>query len=915
MRKTSLHNRKAGSALLVTLGLLAVASALIFAFALSARTERLASRRAKEGMEASEHLETALGIVMAQHLPYYLQEINFKGNFHYLSSGRTSRFDRWGNYFSNTEKYHRPSIATSYGNDPDYETATNFLSGPVTNYIPAALHDQMEDCQADWIPIEIIDENSPGNNVIATNAQLAYAIIDLSGFLDACMITSNQVAWLENAETDIADARLFIEDRARHTAPGENGMPAQNGYVTYRDLVLRNRGLSDVPGYLLHYSFDPAPDVTSTGVVVYGSNLYGNQYAGYLPKFDLNSWTNDFGYDLDDTDKLATYYATNRFRKGWLQPVKERLSACGFAAAKEIAWNLVNFMDGDRIPQGPNGKVQWREDWPVEDVPLINEIAVAQVPPSFGKKGEVETDTDYTNCYATAAELWFPFVPNAITNSDHAEFVMAVYTNWPSKKDSDILAKQDWTDPENIPLAQDSEYGFTVTYKIEEMRYGSTNEYLVFTLPPEKYISFPVTVTNFSKTGTGPLYGPKEDGTLDEMEWKSDSGDPPDDDERYRTEATFNLPLGIQSYSTFVKISDTPETWRRQDVTVTNEIRLITRVKVKGQWVDEAMAFDPNDPDFNTCHEDTDGPYPFREPCGFEVNDPRRNGRFEDWSFYKGGDRTPVAEGQPGGAMDRCTLSGTTNSICDPWHEYGQGLPIVHYDAPLRRAGDIGYIYEPYSKRLHEGNSHRPYDNDAIQTNFWQSICLADKRIQNITNSYSLSAGSVLEFFTVRNATNAPVRGLVNVNTPWPVVVQALAADIKVGTGMNFARFDDKGIEWVTNVFFDIQQKIFDSESIPVGVGDFCMGAGLVDSYYSADAIRETDDSLHWRNSWGSDSKEDVLRELCERISFRQQIYGVYLVARATTPAMTIGAERKALAIVLRDAYTGSWRILNWIDL
>ena len=92
------------------------------------------------------------------------------------------------------------------------------------------------------------------------------------------------------------------------------------------------------------------------------------------------------------------------------------------------------------------------------------------------------------------------------------------------------------------------------------------------------------------------------------------------------------------------------------------------------------------------------------------------------------------------------------------------------------------------------------------------------------------------------------------------------------------------------------------------------MGAGLVESYKTADFDGIPDD-LHWRDTWGDDSKEDVLRELCERISFRQQIYGVYLVSRSITPARTVGAERKALAIVLRDAYTGSWRILNWIDL
>lgn len=887
--RNAIRNGKRGSALLVTLGLLAIASALVFAFALSARTERIAARRGRESVCAAIDLDTSLAIAMAQHLPFFLRHYDPATASHYPPDGKTSSFDRWLPLFDEADDYCKPSVITPYGFDHEAGTITNLLWNSVTNYLPAALLPQLEDCSADWIPIQVVDENSDDNDVLSTNVLLAYAIIDLSGFLDANLITSNQVDWLERNGTDIADGKIFLEDRLRQTAPGPEDLPDPNGYVSVRDLALRNRGIKDAPTHLLHYSYDAAPDVTSTGIVVYGSNQYGERFSGYLPKFDLNSWTNGFHGDLDDPGDLERHYASDDFRDGWLDPVTNRLAWCGFAAAEEIAWNLVNFMDGDKIPQGPHG-LQWREPWPVEDVPLINEIAVAQVPPAFG----------YTNSYAAAVELWYPFATNSVTEDDEAMVVMAVYTNWPP--DPGSLSDPNWTN-DIIFLPDDDAHGFTVSNAIGKMECGTSSEFHTFTIP-EPYVSFPVSITRLSTTGSGPLYRPTpEDG------WSRVEPATGNADGRYLETTTFNLPIGIQTYSTYVKTDEPGDFWERETITVTNEIRLITRVMLKGRWVDEAMAYVPDDDLYG------DDPYPFREPCGFEVNDPRRNGHFDDWVRYKGETADAGPETGASGTEFGCTLSGATNAVCDPWHEYGQGLPVVHYDSPLRRAGDIGYIHEPYSRRHGNQDFSRPYDDDRIETNDWQSICLADARILNITNNYSFSAGSVLEFFTVRAATNSPVRGLVNVCTPWPAVVGATLADIEVGTGPGRARLDDAGISWMTNVFFDIQQELFSNGSIPVGVGDFCMGAGRAGSYKAADAIDDARDDWHWRDSLGNDSKEDILRELCERLSFRQQIYGVYLIARATTPAMTIGAQRRALVIVLRDAYTGAWRILNWIDL
>jgi hypothetical protein len=69
---------------------------------------------------------------------------------------------------------------------------------------------------------------------------------------------------------------------------------------------------------------------------------------------------------------------------------------------------------------------------------------------------------------------------------------------------------------------------------------------------------------------------------------------------------------------------------------------------------------------------------------------------------------------------------------------------------------------------------------------------------------------------------------------------------------------------------------------------------------------------LHWEGSLGSDTKEDLLRDLAERISFRQQIFMVVMAARTATPSGRVTADQRAVALVIRDAYTGRWKLHSW---
>ncbi len=862
------HRRpgRAGSALLVVLGILAILTLLIFAYSFSARTERLAARQSRDALAARHHIDTVVSLVMGREVPVHL--LGTAGSGDSLSLRRFSGaidFSSLGAALAGNEDYFAKHAFTSCLHDAhDCGVCENFLNNLSTNYFPSALHGELTRLSADWLPIESVDEDS--GDTIYTNALYAYAVIDLTGFLDANHVTSNQVARLAAGDGDISDAELFIEDRARQSAPGREY--DVEGYVSYRDLLLRNRGLDAPPRHLFHFSYDPAPDVTVTNGAVYSDYSDLNRDAVTVPKLDLNGWTNGFSGRLDSPEDLERHYGTSKFR-AWLSAVTNRLAFCGFAAPEAIGWNLVNFLDGDRVPQSPS-PAPWRDDWPQEDVPLINEIAVAQVPLDFG----------YTNCYAAAVELWYPFAPNPIREEDEAELVVAVYTNWPAASFSHH--DPGWTN-DIVLLPSGSEFGFTLTNRIERMENGTSTEFSVFTAPPEGYVSFPVEIVNFVPSDRVADTVSKIDG----MTWKS-----PGTNTLYRHFE--NLPIGIQKYTTYVESNSTY--WVRREMVVTNEIRLITRVRLGERWVDEAMAYDP-DPD-SGYHEE---PYRYLTSCGWQVNDPRRNGHRDDWSRYEGVSYDDDADGE---LTFTCSLSGATNSVCNPWHEYGQGLPVVHFDAPATRAGDIGYIYEPWSS-LDGG--------ETIKTNYWQSICLADGRMLAGHGTFAYSAGSALEFFTARCATNRSVRGLVNASSPYPAVWGALLADVEVGHGLQRTRLPDSAIEWMTNVVGEVQTLMYDQTSVPIGVGDLCMATGdsrvfktIPDQYLSGD------DVWHWQGSLGNEIKEDILRDLCERLSFRQQIFLIVVDVRATSPALTVRAERRAAVLVVRDAYTGAWRVAEY---
>ena len=97
----------------------------------------------------------------------------------------------------------------------------------------------------------------------------------------------------------------------------------------------------------------------------------------------------------------------------------------------------------------------------------------------------------------------------------------------------------------------------------------------------------------------------------------------------------------------------------------------------------------------------------------------------------------------------------------------------------------------------------------------------------------------------------------------------------------------------------------------PIGVGDLGFGFGASPTFLAAPDIAGVDDG-HWHESRGNDRKEDLIRGLAERVSFRQHVFVICLAGKTVAPSGRTTALQRAVAIVLRDAYTGRWQVVSW---
>lgn len=242
-------------------------------------------------------------------------------------------------------------------------------------------------------------------------------------------------------------------------------------------------------------------------------------------------------------------------------------------------------------------------------------------------------------------------------------------------------------------------------------------------------------------------------------------------------------------------------------------------------------------------------PVLFTAPASLSVNDPRDNGRPDCWT------NAPM------------TL-GATNTVCDPWANGGQGVPIIHRDGPMDSIGELGYTYVVPP---------------------WQSV-----------NLMTYDGGHLLDQMTVRD-TNTAVRGLVSVSTRQRDVLRTLFA----GTSIGYTNSANPTNLALTDIEID------------------GLAGSFAGPYLNLGDCFESVGSDPWFTSWAPDSvhangdlKEDALRNIVETITFRQNIFTIIVAAQAFGPdGQTPVSEKRAVAIIYRDSYTGQYftRFQKWI--
>ena len=210
------------------------------------------------------------------------------------------------------------------------------------------------------------------------------------------------------------------------------------------------------------------------------------------------------------------------------------------------------------------------------------------------------------------------------------------------------------------------------------------------------------------------------------------------------------------------------------------------------------------------------------------------------------------------------------NTNCNPWTLAGQGLPIFFANGPMQGIGEIGHIFTGVP---------------------WETIDLL-----------STNGGWLIDTMTVR--TNAgSTQGLVNINTRQKDVLKALFANATIGftnTDCSTNRvLTDTELSQLVTAFPDSSTTVMDS------FADYLCLIGP--------PSWEPVVNVHFTK----ELKEDVFRNTPDLITFRQNLFTIIVAAQAFGPnGQTVVAEKRAVAIVYRDSYTGKHfiRFQKWIS-
>jgi hypothetical protein len=378
------HASRAGVALVMTLGLLALICVAVIAFIAAMRLERSTARLEADRATLRGLHHAALASAM-QYVSYQLYDRVYPV---------TWRDIMWSDDSTNTPPA-GPCLGSFYKQDTNVSFSAHsvrLFTGAATNLVPDAVQADAASVESIWMPVtsqlvasderdESADPLAPLMDTVVMS-RVAYLIIDCSGFLPP--VSTNSA-----------------------------------GYAAQIHLPPEQR---DHTFYLAH---DPDPEQFYTVKPEYATNtaapgLYSTLVTN---KFDVNSWTNfvpapSLAYD----PATNTPWLTADTLQPWFEAVTQGVFSAGFVdswQAEKMAWNLLNLLDEDRVPQyqpltgrPPDGRPPSRVTYGFENLPMINEVAVSNVAPG---------------AYSVSVELWYPFEPEQ--SPEGLVLAVGVYTN------------------------------------------------------------------------------------------------------------------------------------------------------------------------------------------------------------------------------------------------------------------------------------------------------------------------------------------------------------------------------------------------------------------------------------------------------------------------------------------------------
>jgi hypothetical protein len=242
----------------------------------------------------------------------------------------------------------------------------------------------------------------------------------------------------------------------------------------------------------------------------------------------------------------------------------------------------------------------------------------------------------------------------------------------------------------------------------------------------------------------------------------------------------------------------------------------------------------------------------------FSINDPRMPTNTSSWTT-----QSPSSN----------TIGRMNDTICQPCANGGHGLPIYHPDRPMQNIGEIGYIWtgEP-----------------------WRSLDLTQTNV-----------AALLDKFTARTNLHTPRHGLVSAGSTNFTVWQTIFLGIPLGKTNTTCSF--AGMVTTNDAMSFADYMSSPSADVFHNYAELLSGIGSHGSYSNF---------LLGVANVGADQREDVLRGIVELLSFRHQLYLVVVAAQTlAADGRTMTADRRSMALVWRDGYTGQYFVRNfrWI--